>query len=65
MTLFLPNAKTSKDLAVDNAWVYEPGGSSKTKKYMVYTPMGSSPTIIVVVYSHFGGSPKLIQNIRW
>ena len=48
----------SGDLAVEDAWVYIPGGSPKNKK-MVYTPLGSSPTINVMVYAHFVSLPKL------
>ena len=35
-------------LAVDNAWVYSPGGSPKNKD-MFYTPMVGSTTINVMV----------------
>ena len=40
----------SSYLAVENIWVYTPGGSPKKNQYMIYTTMGGSPTTNVIVY---------------
>ena len=55
VTFFLPSNQPSENLRVEDAWVYVPGGSPKTKKCVVYKPMGGLPTISVDFYTHHGG----------
>ena len=55
ITFFLPYAKPSGGLEVDNFWFYKHNASQITNKDMVYTPMGGSQTMNVMVYTHYEG----------